>query len=206
VADRVLVTHAVRQAAALRPDVVAIDASSSAGVISSMSSASTAATTTSTGHNARTNSSRPTAATRSRGTRPIAYSVGISSADSSMNTRPREFTNPTSSSGCCASTSLTTTSIGRTVTLDPPMDAPPVRPPRDGRPRRADRRGDVRATGVEGGALPSDRDWFGRPGLWQPGLAGTLQAQPSPPPAPRAEDTRSSPLPRQGRQERRTPP
>src|SRR6266511_5415312 len=51
--------------------------------------------TTSTGHTARSTCSRPTAATRSRGTRPIAYSVGISSADSSMNTRPPEFANPT---------------------------------------------------------------------------------------------------------------
>src|SRR6266511_4514721 len=51
--------------------------------------------TTRTGHTARSTCSRPTAATRSRGTRPIAYSVGISSADSSMNTRPPEFTNPT---------------------------------------------------------------------------------------------------------------
>jgi hypothetical protein len=78
-----------------------IGSSSSAGITSNTSSACTAAITTNTGHTARSTSCRPMAATRRHWTRPIAYSVGISSADSSMNTRPPEFANPTRSSRSC---------------------------------------------------------------------------------------------------------
>jgi hypothetical protein len=58
-------------------------------------SASTAATTTNTGRTTRSTSSRPMAETRFRWTGRFVYGVAISSADSSMSTRPPEFANPT---------------------------------------------------------------------------------------------------------------
>ena len=74
--------------------------SSSGGSISSTCSASTAATTTNTGRTGRSTSFRPMAETRRRWPSPIVYDVAISSADSSMNTRPPEFANPTGWTPC----------------------------------------------------------------------------------------------------------
>jgi hypothetical protein len=71
--------------------------SSSAGATSNMCSASTAATTTSTGHTARWSYCLPTVATPRRLKRLLAYTAVTSSADSSTNTRPPEFANPTRS-------------------------------------------------------------------------------------------------------------
>jgi putative transposase len=86
--------HAERWVRTVRADC-STGSSSSDAATSSTSSASTAAITTSTGHTARSTSSHPTAATRRPSTRTIAHNVGISSADSSTNTRPPEFPNPT---------------------------------------------------------------------------------------------------------------
>jgi putative transposase len=65
-----------------------------AAAISSTCSASTAVTTTSTGHIARSTSFHRTAATQRRRTRSPSYVVATSSADSSTNTTPPEFANP----------------------------------------------------------------------------------------------------------------
>jgi hypothetical protein len=82
--------------AVFRSEGIKVDrCSSSAATTSSMSSASTAAVTTRLGRTARCNWSRPTGAARRRQTRPIAYAAATSSTDSSMNTRPPEFANPT---------------------------------------------------------------------------------------------------------------
>src|SRR6266511_1742791 len=68
-----------------------IASSSSAGATSSTCFGSTAATTTSTGHTARSAFCHQMAAIQRRSTRRPAFSVAISSADSSTNTMPPKF-------------------------------------------------------------------------------------------------------------------
>ena len=80
---------------ALSALIASTGSSSSAAAISSTCSASTAVTITSTGHIARSTSYHRTAATQRRRTRSLNYVVATSSADSSTNTTPPEFANPT---------------------------------------------------------------------------------------------------------------
>ena len=73
--------------------------SSSNGATSNTYSASTAVTTTNTGHTARWRCCLPTVATQPNSNPRRTYGATISSADSSTNTRPPEFANPTSQAG-----------------------------------------------------------------------------------------------------------
>ncbi len=94
--------------------------SSSAGVTSSTSSVSTGVTTTSTGRTARSTCCHQAGAIQRRRTRSIAYTVGISSADSSMNTRPPEFANPTRATHGISATEQTGAAPAlRTATVAP---------------------------------------------------------------------------------------